>query len=120
MMTDPIESRVVEVVKDRTEVAADEPWKTLSEKQCNAIKAVSIDMCQAFENSIVRNAPNAEVVFDKFHIAKHLNEGVDKVRRAEHKELKAVGDKRLTGSRQLWLFSPDNIHESRKAEFEAL
>jgi len=38
---------------------------------------VSIDMWQAYENSVETNAPQAEIVFDKFHIAKHLNEAVD-------------------------------------------
>jgi transposase len=31
--------------------------------------------------------PQAELVHDKFHVAKHLNEAVDTVRRQEHKEL---------------------------------
>ena len=32
------------------------------------------------------------MVFDKFHVAKHLGEAVDKVRRKEHKELREEGD----------------------------
>ena len=120
VLTDQAGSRVLDVVPGRTEEAADLLWKTLSKRQLKKLKAVSIDMWQAYENSIRRHAPQAEIVFDKFHIAKHLNEAVDKVRRSEHKELKASGDERLTGTRQLWLFHPENIHPSRQAEFEQL
>jgi hypothetical protein len=38
-----------------------------------------------------------KIVFDKFHIAQHLGEAVDRVRRREHKQLRAEGDERLTG-----------------------
>lgn len=37
------------------------------------------------------------MVFDKFHVSKHLGEAVDKVRRQEHKQLRAAGDERLPG-----------------------
>jgi transposase len=120
VMTDTENSRVIEVVQGRTEESADELWNTLTDQQRKKIQAVSIDMWQAFENSIRQNAPQADIVFDRFHISKHLNEGVDKVRRSEHKELKAEGDERLTGTRQLWLFNPENISESQQDEFTAL
>ena len=77
-------------------------------------------MWQAFENSVRKNAPQADIVHDKFHISKHLNEAVDKIRRQEHKQLKQEGDERLTGSKQLWLYNEENIRESRRQEFEAL
>jgi transposase len=59
-------------------------------------------------------------VHDKFHVAKHLNEGVDQLRRREQKRLKAAGDDRLTGTRQLWLFHPDCLDEERSAQREKL
>jgi transposase len=37
------------------------------------------------------------IVHDRFHIAKYLNEAVDKVRRTEHRELQQGGDDRLKG-----------------------
>jgi transposase len=47
-----------------------------------------------------------KMVFDKFHIAKHLGEAVDRVRRRENKTLRAAGDDRLTGTRYDWLRHP--------------
>ena len=40
-----------------------------------------------------------KLVFDKFHIAKHLHNAVDTVRKAEHRALKQAQDDRLTGTK---------------------
>jgi transposase len=79
-----------------------------------------MDMSQAYESSVREYAPQAEIVFDRFHISKHLNEAVDKVRREEHRELLRRGDTRLKGSRQLWLFNPEKLDSEREAESNAL
>ena len=120
LLTDLTGSRVLEVVEDRTEEAADGLWKKLSHGQKEQIEAVAVDMWPAFANSVKANAKQAEIVHDRFHISKHLNDAVDKVRRQEHKVLKQADDDRLKGSKQLWLFNPENLSEERWIEFEAL
>jgi len=77
-------------------------------------------MWPAFVKSIESNASQAEIVHDRFHISKHLNEAVDKVRRQENKALAKADDDRLKGTKQLWLFNPENISEDRWIEFETL
>lgn len=120
VMTDPDGSRVLEVAPGRTEESADQLWQSLSLQQREQIEAVSIDMWQAFENSVRHHAPQAAIVYDRFHIAKYLNEAVDQVRRQEHRQLKAEGDDRLTGTRQMWLFHPENLSESKNGKLDAL
>jgi transposase len=120
LLVDLTGARVLEVVEERTEAAADRLWEALPEEQKEQIEAVAVDMWPAFANSIASNAEQAEIVHDRFHISKHLNEAVDQVRRQEHKALKKEGDERLTGSKQLWLFNPENISDERWLEFEAL
>ncbi len=120
LLTDLDGSRVLEVVEDRTEEAADKLWNGLSKEQKQGIEAVAVDMWPAFTNSVMANVEQAEIVHDKFHVSKHLNEAVDQVRRQEHKALKSAGDDRLTGSKQLWLFNPENLSEERWIEFETL
>ncbi len=120
ILTDLDESRVLEVVEDRTEEAANQLWNCLSLPQKEQVEGVAIDMWPAFINAAQSHAINADVVHDRFHISKHLNEAVDQVRRQEHKLLKSQGDERLTGSKQLWLFNPENIPEDRFPDFAAL
>ena len=114
VMTDIEGGRVLEVVPGRTREAADSLWETLSEEQ---IEAVAMDMWVAYANSAEQHVPQADIVHDRFHIAKYLGEAVDQVRRAEHKTLKKEGDERLTGTRYLWLSNQENLSAKSAATF---
>lgn len=120
LLTDLQGRRVLDVVEGRTQAAAEALWDTLRAEQRAQIEAVAVDMWEPFMNASQAKAPAAELVHDKFHVAAHLNEAVDQVRRAEHKELMAVGDETLKGSRQLWLYNPRNFSEEQAASFAAL
>jgi transposase len=120
LLTDLEQSRVVEVVEDRTTEAAGKLWDSLRPEQKATVEAVAVDMWAPFIQTVQQQVPDADVVHDKFHVSKYLNEAVDKVRRQEHKELLAQGDETLTGSRQLWLYNPQNFRPEQAAEFAAL
>lgn len=120
VMTDLDGGRVLEVVEDRTEEATDRLWNSLPAAQRQKVLGVAMDMWQPYLTSTRRQAPAAEIVHDKFHVSKHLNEAVDQVRRRENKALRAEGDDRLVGSKQLWLFNPKNLSRKRKKELAAL
>jgi len=120
VMTDIDHRRVLDVSKDRTIAAADELWQTLSENQREEVESVSMDMWQAFMTSGEKNAPNAEIVHDKFHVSKYLGDAVDKVRRQEQRELKAEGDERLTGLRQMLLYNEENLSEDQQIDLQIL
>jgi transposase len=120
VLTDIDGSRVLEVSKGRDEAAANDLWEAFTEEQKENIQAVAMDMWQAFEKSAKTHVPEAEIVHDRFHISKYLNEAVDKVRRQEHKALMKEGDARLKGSKQLWLFNPENLRDAQWEHFEAL
>lgn len=120
VMTDIDGGRVLEVTPERTRAAADSLWNTLPEQQRQQVKAVAMDMWAAYVGSTEEHAPQAAIVHDRFHIAKHLGEAVDRVRRAEHKDLKRQGDARLTGSRYLWLTREENLSAERAATFDKL
>ena len=79
-----------------------------------------MDMWEPFIRSIEKQVPEAEIVHDKFHVSKYLGEAVDKVRRQEHQELMARGEETLKGTRQLWLYNPENFSPEQRAEFSAL
>ena len=120
IMTDLDGGRVLDVVPERTQESAEKLWETLPQTQREQIKAVAADMWPAYINAAAVKAPKADVVHDKFHIAAHLNEAVDQVRRSENKQLRSQGDDRLKGTRQLWLFNEDNLDEKHLASFESL
>ena len=120
LLTDLEESRVLDVVEERTTEAADRLWDTLSPEQKQAVEAVAVDMWEPFIQTIQKQVPDADIVHDKFHVSKYLGEAVDKVRRQEHRELMAQGDETLKGTRQLWLYNPQNFSPDQAEEFSAL
>jgi len=68
--------------------------------QRDNIEAVAMDMWEPHIQSVRTHLPHggAKIVFDKFHIVKHLHEAVDKVRRTEHRVLLRQADQRLGGA----------------------
>jgi transposase len=103
VMTDHGQRRVLEVVPARTEAAAVRLLESLPEEQLKKVEAVSLDMGAGFIAAVKDTIPEAKIVHDRFHVSKHLNEAVDKVRRDEHRRLLEKGDKSLTDTKFLWL-----------------
>lgn len=120
LLTDLEESRVLDVVAERTTAAADQLWQTLTPEQKQTVEAVAVDMWAPFIQTIQKQVPDADVVHDKFHVSKYLGEAVDQVRRQEHKERMAQGDETLKGTRQLWLYNPENFSPDQAEAFSAL
>lgn len=112
--------RVLEVSEGRDAAAVDKAFNTLPESTRAGVKACAMDMWAAYMTGAKKHLPNAKIIHDKFHVAKYLNDAVNKVRKAEHKELLAAGDSSLTGARQLFLFNPENLTEEKYLDLKKL
>ena len=108
--------------EDRRKETLDLFFQTLTPGQRASIEAVGLDMWDPFLSSILEHVPEGErkVVFDRFHIMKHANEGVDKVRKAENRAFLTVGDPTLKGSKYLWLFREENLLDRYQDQFAEL
>jgi transposase len=122
VVSDHENGNVIYVADDRSKKSLDGFYKGLDMGQRAAIESVAMDMWEAFINSTRKYVPDADhkISFDKFHIAKHLNDGVDRVRREENTHLLGNGFIDLKKSRYLWLMNPENIDEQRWRKFEPL
>ncbi len=80
------------------------------------------DMWEPFVASTAELVPDgrSKIVFDRFHVMKHMTEAVDAVRRWEHRRLQAEGDETLKKTKYLWLYSEENLPESSRERFAAL
>ena len=87
------------VAEDRTQASLDRFWPTLTEGQRESIEAIAMDMWGPYVASVCEHVREGsqEIVYDKFHIAKHLGDDGDKVRLQENRPLRAAGDDRLRG-----------------------
>jgi len=79
------------------------------------IKEISCDLSPAFISGIKEFLPEVSLVFDRFHLVKIVNEGLDEVRRQEVKE-----NIILKKTRYQWLKNPDNLTVSQKTSMEVL
>jgi transposase len=122
LVNDVAGCRVLYVAEGREQSSLDGFWETLTPEQLEGIEAVAMDMWDPYVSSVREHLPGAEgkIVFDKFHIAKHLGEAVDQVRRKENKILKAAGDDRLAGTRYDWLKNPAAMEPKERREFAEL
>jgi len=119
VVADVEHGRVLYVADRRDQAALDGYFRELGEAGCAQLEQVAMDMWPAYIAS-VRLHTDADVVFDKFHIAQHLGRAVDEVRRAEQRQLLKAGDDRLTGTRYVWLHNAKTMNRSQRLAFVAL
>ncbi len=108
VLTDVDRSRVLEVTPGRKLEDAVDVLSSLSVERRAGVRAIAMDMWPAYMSAARTMLANADIVHDKFHVSKYLNDAVDQVRRAEHKRLRSQGESPLTGTKYNWLRSlPD-------------
>jgi len=73
------------------------------------LRLAVMDMWKPFRNSLHCHSPNAEIVFDKFHLMKHLAEALDKVRRQEYRRVSAQDKRFIKGQRYTLLSRRANL-----------
>ena len=72
---------------DRSEASLDLFYEWLRPPKSHRITLVVMDMWKAFRASTTAHAPQAAILFDKFHVMRHLGEALDTVRRSEYRRL---------------------------------
>lgn len=115
-------STVEYIGADRKEASLAAYFDAVPDNRCEQIEAISLDMWPAYINACRDKVPGADgkMVFDRFHIMRHVVEAVDKVRKQEHKVRMASGDATLAKSKYLWLTNPANMTDPARERFAAL
>jgi len=112
VMLEPESKRVLWVCRGRTREEIRPFFELLGQKGCEAIEAVAMDMSTAYEEEARKWCPNAEIVYDLFHIvAKYGREVIDRTRVDEANRLRhdAEARKVVKGARWLLLRNKKNI-----------
>jgi transposase len=73
--------------KDRSEASMGELYAWLGPKQSSRIGLAVMDMWKPFRLVTAAHAPQAAILFDKFHVMRHLGEALDQVRKSEYRRL---------------------------------
>jgi transposase len=79
------------------------------------VEVVAMDMWRPYMDAAVKWLPNARVCFDRFHVARHLGDAVNTLRKEECKRLRADEYRTLVGTKCLWLESPSSMRPERRS-----
>lgn len=93
----------------RREEDLDQFFAFLGPRKSARIEVAVVDMWRPFRNSLERNAPQASIVFDKFHVLRHLNDALDEVRRSEYRRLSGNDRTFIKGQRYTLLSRWENL-----------
>ena len=89
-------------------------WRRLRASRAK-IQAVAMDMSGAYIRAVNEFLPDAEIVFDHFHVIKLMNEKLSDLRRELYREaVDQLGKKVLKGTRWLLLKNPENLDPQHK------
>jgi len=93
----------------------------LTQECADGIEAVALDMGPAYIAAVQKSLPNADIVFDRFHVMQMFSKVIRDCRNAEFKAAKTLGD--LTGQQtikgSLWLLL-SNQNTLKETELERL
>lgn len=112
VIVEPGRKRVLWVGRGRGREDVRPFFKLLGPKGCARLKAVAMDMNAGYANEVRAHCPNAQIVYDLFHVlAKYGREVIDRVRVDEANRLRADRPARhlVKGSRWLLLRNAENI-----------
>jgi transposase len=109
------------VGEDRTEEAVKKFFtEEMGRRRCHTLQVVCMDMWAPYAKLVREHAVNAQILFDRFHIVKHLNEAVDGVRRELWRKLTSKEKVTVKGTRWLLLKNPWNLNQNQNERLSTL
>ncbi len=123
VVVDPIRRQVLWVGNGRSRETARAFFEQLPEGVAGQLRAVAIDMTTAYELEIQANCPNAEIVYDLFHVvAKYGREVIDRVRVDQANQLRSDKPARrvIKSSRWLLLRNRENLDARQTVQLDEL
>lgn len=112
--------RVVWMGPDRQAATLDRFFAEMPVTVRAAIQAVAIDMWDPYIRSIKQWCPNADIVFDLFHVVKAFNQVIDAVRNEEFCKVDAAGRETLKGSKYLFLKNWGNLDRRERVRLSEI
>jgi transposase len=95
--------------EDRSAASLGQFYAWLGEERSRGIRLAVMDMWKPFRTATAAHAPQAAILFDKFHVLRHLGEALDKVRKAEYARLKGKDRRFIKGQKYTLLAHRANL-----------
>jgi transposase len=102
--------------EDRSDASLDMFYNSLGSKKSKKIELAVMDMWKAFEKSTKKNVPQTAILYDKFHVMRHLGDALDKIRKIEYARLPGKDRSYIKGQKYTLLSNRENLSlDGRKA-----
>jgi len=95
--------------EDRSQASMAQFYQWLGNTKSERIGLALMDMWKPFRNATKAHAPNAAILFDKFHIVRHLGQALDKVRKSEYARLSGNKRRYIKGQKYTLLSRWENL-----------
>jgi transposase len=98
--------------KDRSEDSFAEFFVWLNqhtEQGAAGIEVAVMDMWKPFAKGLKRHAPQAAIVYDKFHVMRHLGDALDRVRKDEYRRASETDRRFIKGQKYTLLSAPAHL-----------
>jgi transposase len=121
LVTDLDRGRILWSREGRSAATLQEFFAEIGPEACGRIRHAAIDMSEAYAKAIRQSLPNAQLVYDRFHVQQLASKAVDEVRRTEWQRLRGTEDAhRVKHTRWVLLRNPWNRTPAENERLAAL
>jgi transposase len=106
---------IIAVLPERSKGRLEQWFDDLSTAERNAIRVVSIDMWEPYRRAVQSKLPQAQLVADRFHVMKQLNDRLTQMRRSVQEQADETTRQALKGSRWLLVKNRDELTAKEEA-----
>ena len=106
--------------EDRSQASMSMFYEWLGQRKTRGIRLAVMDMWKPFRNATAEHAPQAAILFDKFHVMRHLGEALDKVRKTEYARLSGKDRRFIKGQKYTLLSNRENLTLEGKKSLKLL
>ena len=110
---DMIEGHLIGVETGRTADVLSGFLKRLPKETAANIEAVAMDMGPSYQKSVRECLPNADIVFDRFHVMQNYSKAIKNQRRIEYRKADKKGKELLKGTHYLVLRNADKLNKEQ-------
>ena len=97
------------VQQRRSEASMDEFFEWLGPRKSKGIRMAVMDMWKPFRTSTKAPCSRGHILFDKFHVLRHLGEALDSVRKSEYARLTGKHRRFIKGQEYTLLSNRENL-----------
>jgi len=95
-------------------------FKMLSKPTKKGILAIAMDMSPAYQKAVRDELPNADIIFDRFHVMQNFCKAMDNQRRVEFRKADDAQKELITGSRYLLLKNSEKLNDEQENKLKKL